>query len=506
MSEFGIYFGTEVISIAEFKGRKEAARFFSVPKTGLLKSTPEEKEAKGSKLASILKEAFAKNSIAPNNVNIALSGENLIIRTFDLPVFLSRQELEYPAIAFEAKKYIPFKIEEIVFDFRLLPDKKNKKILVLFAGIKNETLRRYFALFEELGIKIRLIEYSGFSILRLLDLSRFKYKGVLGLLSLDFQEETNFIVCQDGFPLFTRDITLTSKSQGEDKADLIKGLKSEIRISLDYFRRKFPTKSLQNLVILSPPEFHAEIGTLTKDLGLSAAPLEISKFLGNQIKFSSALLRSYSTAVSRTQKLRFPINLLKPAMKKEEVKGLSIQAIPALMKMIKINPKVALIAFLIIAVTAGWGFSRILPLENTLKIARSNQPVIQGISAGGNLKFLEQTEAEYTGKMKVMKEILGSRFYLTEAFDIIPYLMPQGAWLDAISFKAQENALELKLEGVVFLRNSNKEFEAVNDFILALKKDSKFSRNFREINVFSMERVAFKKLDSEVTKFKLLCR
>ena len=509
MSEFGIYFGTEVVSVTEFKGKKEAPVFLTVPKVKFTSSAPEKEKKKNYqalRTAIVLKEEFEKNNISPHNVNVALAGENLIIRTFDLPIFMSKKELEYPAIAFEAKKYIPFKIEEIVFDFRLFPDRKNKKILVLFVGIKNEILNEYFSLFKELQIRTRLIEYAGFGILRLLKLSGMKDKGIFGFLNIDLKEETNFMVCQDGFPLFSRDILLISRSE-EAKPALMNKLASEIRISLDYFRRKFPSKSLNQIFVISSPKFKEDVSASIKDLGLSAVPLDTAKFLGNDIEFSSALVKSYATAISHKQKLRFSTDLLKPAIQKEGVKGFPIQALPSVLKIIKINPKVALIAFMIVFSTVGWGLRRILPLENALKITTANQPKIKGISGGKSLKALKSLEEEYNKKFNVMNDVLKNRFYLTDALDIIPYMMPQGTWLISLSFEAQEEGLKFGLEGVVSLEDPDREFAAVNDLVLALRNDPKFNQHFKEVNVISMEKAALsKKIELEVTRFKILCR
>ncbi|MGD9015199.1 MAG: pilus assembly protein PilM [Candidatus Omnitrophota bacterium] len=523
MSEFGIYFGTEVINITEFKGKREAPLFLSISKARVANLVTEKKSEKDSEkktdedskaaiatsmLANILKEELSKNNISPHSINVALAGEELIIRTFDLPIFMSKKELEYPAIAFEAKKYIPFKIEDLVFDFRLLPDKKNKRILVLFVGIKTETLSKYFSLFEELQIRVKLIEYAGFSLLRLLKSSGLKDKGTLGFLNIDLKEETNFVVCQNGFPLFSRDIVLLSKSEGESKLDLLMNkMKSEIRISLDYFRRKFPTESLKNLIVLSPPKLQEQINILAKDLDLSAIPLETSNFLDKNIEFSTALVKSYATAISHKQRLRYSINLLRPAIQKEGIKGLPIPALSSILKIVKINSKVALIAVLIIIFTIGWGLRRILPLENALRITKINQPKIEGISDKKTLSALKKLNKERLKKIEVMKDVLENRFYLTEAVDIIPYLMPQGTWLVSLTFEAKDEGLEFGLEGAVMLDDSDEEFAAVNDLVLALRNDPKFNQHFREINIVSMEKGALsKKTEAEVTRFVILCR
>jgi len=288
MSDFGIYFGPKVINITEVKKEKLLTNI-SIVQTRI--TGPEEPKVPDEiKLAPALRGEFIKNKISPSNVNLTLPGEDVIIRTFDLPIFLSKREIKYDTIAFEAKKYIPFDIEDIVFDFRRYPDRKNKKNIILFVGIKKEILKKYINTFKQLHIQIRLIEYAGFSILRLLRLGGLNDRGIFGLLNADLEEETNFLVCEDGFPLFSRDINLIPEPETENSAKkkdfdkegkitstakliFIEKLKSEIRISLDFFRRKFPTKLLKKIIILTLPQFQTEIATSIKDLGLSTVPL-----------------------------------------------------------------------------------------------------------------------------------------------------------------------------------------------------------------------------------------
>jgi len=520
MPEFGIYFGSEIINITEVKGKKVLVNL-SIPQAKIISSALEQKILDETKIATALKEEFTRSDISPNNVSVALAGEDFIIRTFDLPIFLSKKELEYSAIAFEAKKYIPFKIEDLVFDFRLYPDRKNKKILVLFVGIKREILNKYLSIFKQLHIRLRLIEYSGFSILRLLRLSGLKDNGIFALINVDLAEETNFLVCQNGFPLFSRDIILIPKSETKlSKEEIASGkpielsstaklifmekLKSEIRISLDFFQRKFPTKPLDRGIILSLPQFQTEIAALTKDLGLSAIPLETSRFLNKNLEFSSALVRSYATAISNVQKLPFPVNLLRPPVKKEA--ELPTKALPIAISVIRINPRAVSLALLIIFLTVGWGWYRRLPLEKALKAIQMDQPQIEGISGEQSFAELTNLEGEYTNKKNIMEDVIKNRFYLTKAMDIIPRLMPKGAWLNSFSFRSSEKGFEFNLGGMVFQADPDKEFSAVNDIVLGLKNDPEVNRYFKEINVVSMERVVLERLELEVTKFAIVCR
>ena len=89
--------------------------------------------------------------------------------------------------------------------------------------------------------------------------------------------------------------------------------------------------------------------------------------------------------------------------------------------------------------------------------------------------------------------------------NIIPRIMPEGAWLSSFSFRARKDRLEFGLDGMVSLADSDKEFDAVNDIVLGLRNESNFSQRFKEIEVISMEKTESAKLKLEVIKFVILC-
>ncbi|MBU0549105.1 MAG: pilus assembly protein PilM [Candidatus Omnitrophica bacterium] len=521
-SDFGIYFGTEVISITEVK-RKKAVSNIIIPHSRITALGAEQRLPDKFKIVAALRDDFVKNDLSPDYVNITLAGEDLIIRTFELPIFLSRKELEYGAIAFEAKKYIPFLIEELVFDFKLYKDQKNKKILVLFVGIKKDMLNSYLAIFKQLHMQPKFIEYAGFSLFRILNLIGEKDKGCLGLLSVGLEEETNFLVYQNGFPFFSRDISLIPMSESRSTAEEISNgkikkltstakiiflerLKSEMRISLDFFRRKFPTKPLEKVVVLSDLHLQAEITGMIKDLGLSVVDVDLSKLISENLPTSCALAKSYSAAIGARVKLRFPIDLLKPAVKKEHVKGFSLQAFPISLSDFKVSPKVIIMALLIIGVVFMWGIYRKIPLEKDIELIKIMQPKVEGIVPESSLSAITGFQENLLNKVNIMEGIVSGRVYFTEVLNLLPKVMPRGAWLTSIQFRNAKKTIELNFEGIVVLENPEKEFAAVSDIVLGLRSAPNFSNIFEDIEVVSMETFTLRKIELEATKFTILCR
>src|SRR3990167_6290129 len=104
MNSLGVYFGPQFISIVEAKGTK-TINFIQVSQAAV--STGElleEKVPTSVKVITLLKDGLMRNNIEANEAIVSISGKDLIVRTFEMPV-LPRQELD-TAVNFEVKKYI----------------------------------------------------------------------------------------------------------------------------------------------------------------------------------------------------------------------------------------------------------------------------------------------------------------------------------------------------------------------------------------------------------------
>ena len=176
MNRLGIYFGPQGISIVETKLKQPLNNIY-IPKSEISPAElSEEKVPEEIKIITLLKNELIRLGIESKEATLILPGKDLIIRTFEMPI-LSQEEL-LSAVNFEAKKYLPFKIEELFSDCQWKLDKAAKKNLVLFVGIKKETLDRYLSILDEIGLKAKSIEYSAFSILRIAKLAGIELEDI----------------------------------------------------------------------------------------------------------------------------------------------------------------------------------------------------------------------------------------------------------------------------------------------------------------------------------------
>lgn len=509
-SILGIYFGIKTISIVETQNKK-IINSLKIPREAVSGGELEEKVPEEIKLVALIKNELRNAGIETKDTAITIPGNDLIIRSFEMNL-LPREEL-LTAVTFEAKKYIPFKTEDLISDFQLKTDTRNKKNLVLYFGIKKEILDKYVSVLGQIDLNIiNKVEYSAFSLVRLLDLTGKKKKGVFSVIAIDREEETNFTVLEDGFPLFSRDINLATGIETQfpmtgTTTDLsfFERLKNEIRISLDYYRRKFPAKQMNRLIVLANEADKNNIEALCDELGLHSEFVDIAKYAGSRIPLDIGSIKAYSVSLANSIRLPLRLNLLSVREKAGKVKeseaelGLTLPSLP-----IRVDYRFILAGVAIVCLSFILGFYQRSPLENEIKVILNNRVKLSGLTSKKTYEELNAIYSDYNNKLNILDDLVKNQAYLTEEVNIIPSILPEGAWLTELSFKQDRTAVDLTLNGRVFLKERNKEFEAVNELYSNLKNNPSFSKTFKDISIVSLNRT--KVQDYEVTDFVISCK
>ena len=494
MSSLGIYFGPTSISIVETKGRK-LINNVQIPQSAVFAGELEEKvpgEVKIIGIIALFKEELRKNRIEAKKVTLCLSGKDLIISTFEIPQ-LPRDELA-SAINFEVKKYIPFKVEDLVSDFQLKFDKITRTNIVLFMGAKKETLDKYISILNQLNIKISAIEYSAFSVLRCLKLSGLSDNGVVGVLGADLQgkDEVNFTVLEKGFPLFSCDITLANGPEPVGKPEEAVGvttlekLKTEIGVFLDYYHRKFPAKNIKKIYYLFDQEYHSELEAFMADMGIPAKFIDIDRRMGKTVPYSLSFIKGYTASLSKAVRNSLTVDLLAAQKKVKSLKEKEKVAV-SLFRGLRLDPRVVFLGLAICIATFGFGLYRMRVLHKELDRIVSLRVPVSTVNSQAPYEELNTIDSEYKRKLDTVDNLIKKELYLPEVLDILPRVLPNGVWLTRLSFKKEEAKTELLLDGMVYLIDSDKEFATLNQFVTDLKANAQFSKYFKEINIDSLD-------------------
>jgi hypothetical protein len=508
MNSLGIYFGTNSIGLAEV-GNKKLVNSVVIPQSSMFSGDFEEKVPTEVKIVALIKDAMRSNHINVDHGAICISGQDLIIRTFEIPR-LPSNELQ-SAINFEAKKYIPFKLEDLIYNFQVETDNRNKLNTILFVGIKKEVLEKYISLARQLNVKINAIEYSAFSTLRLLKACGAREHGVTATLCFDLnnEDEINFMVSDNGFPFFSRDIILSSgigeldASSANDPAKKYEKLKNEIRVSQDYYRRKFPDKAIKTLYVLSGQDMREDLQAFFAGSGISVKFVDTSTVLGKGVSYSSVLAKSFGAVLFKDIALKIRINLLSILQKADSAKGKD--DLMAFFEGVKIDIKILIAGILICAATFGYGIYRMQPLREELKSIRENRPQVASASAGEDYAILAGRDNKLRKKLGNLDGLVKNQLYATYFLDIIPRALPDGVWLSRfVSTRMEVGRPEVTFEGEAYLGDGDKEFEAINTFLSNLKGNQFFANNFQEITITAVDRRPVS--GKSVAIFSIACR
>lgn len=509
MSDLGIYFGPKAIDVSEAKGRK-LVNNLKIPLSGIVGSELDEKVPTEIKLVAAFNDAFRRNKIEAREAGLCLSGKDLIIRTFEIPL-LPKEELQ-SAINFEAKKYIPFKVEELISGYQVEMDKLSRTNIVLFMGIKKETFDKYFSILEQLNIRINSIEYAGFSALRVLKLAGISESGVMGILCFDSrgEDEINFTVLDNGFPLFSRDINLSAAPSDLDQAQEEPGLspdkiKAEVRVSFDYYHRKFPAKAIKNIFVVSSPDWRQELEVFINELGLSSKFIDIARVINRPMAFSTGLVKSYSVSIAKAIPIKVRLNLIESKARAVKFSSAPGADLLSLVKNIKADFRVVFAGILICAAAFGYSLFQSAPLKKDLSNVIDKRSKAGKINPESSYEALNVISLRSQKSLADLDNLIRKQLYVTEVLEIIPHSLPEGVWLTRFSLsKKAEGKAELFLQGMCYLGDSNNELQAVNKFLGNLKDSPGFTKYFKDISIVSIDHAQH--AQAIVTAFLISCK
>lgn len=196
-----------------------------------------------------LKTIAREKEIAALPATIGIHGESVVVRYITLPKMNKKEIGE--ALKFEAQQYIPFKIEEVVFDYYILGpcETDSNKIRLVLVAAKRETLNELLDLLQQAGLTPVIIDLTSFALINCFlfnnpGLNKESSSAVVNL-NLDL---LSINILQGGSLYFTRDIYMSEETpllppqQTTENAPLqlvLENIIREIRLSFDYYESEF---------------------------------------------------------------------------------------------------------------------------------------------------------------------------------------------------------------------------------------------------------------------------
>jgi len=479
-NQIGVYVGTELLSFVEAQKGKllysEDVPHFQVPAEGA-------EASENIQLTASLQKILRNRQIANPRVDLSLPAKDVIFRTFVVPN-MTTSEIQN-AVNFEARKYIPFKIEDLVYTFRAVPFTENqiKKNRILFLAILKETLAKYSQIFEQANGKVISAEPASMNLFRLLIWKKkIQPDEKIAIIQIN-NDEGAITIIEKQMPQFIRDFHLFSTNKKETETSLeeiITRIRNEVRVSRDFYKRQFSSLTedhgIQQIFVFSDKHNEEIANAIESEAEVKTSIFDISQVdQGAQSK-----LMSHPTLTALGASLRSAVQLpseldLITAQTTTTAAGMAFEDIGSRPANYYLTAKIAGACALALGIVFWISYSQKLPLLSKLDKLHATEKEYQDFSA--------QTLRQKTIQLKLTNKqnsAIRFRSNMASLLSLLPTLLPQGVWLDIfnIDYKDSLNGdggLETKIhvgaKGYSYAEDLSKQINLVENFVKNLKNN-----------------------------------
>ena len=510
----GFFIGKEFVDLVELRRTMSGVRlanFVSIPITARTAPAPDampqesamlpqEEAALSSpeQILSAIRKAIRESGLRNRKVVSTLSEEDVIVRYFQMP-HLPRKDWDQ-AVRFEARKYIPFTLDELVSDFSVADEKKDKgKMSVVFVAAKKEVVSRHLALFTKANLQVSHLETLSVSFMRLLytlDPEAKKEKCVC-IVDIDGLSGT-IILIKEGLPYLVRRISLedlekegvrsTEKNspEGSSLPPLVEKLLGEVRLTARYYRNQFSGENI-NRVFLFGDGLKAEMPTLlTQELNIPVMVKDLSLLVGSQEAIPLRLARTIGLALRDLTEEGPEIELLLPT--KEAASSFRQTK---LFKTILLEGAGAVV----VLITLFSMLSHHIAAQKIL-LEKAKDKSKQTLNAALAKPDLEKKKGILAQKISFYQTHYDKRIFWTKKLNQLGNILPKGAWITSFRAENQSDAevsheefdYRLTLKGSVYAPNKMEELKIPSQFLAAIKQDEDFFEGFNEAKLVSIKR------------------
>ena len=418
----------------------------------------------------------------------ALPPEFIVIRYFQM-ARLSVAEHK-AAVPFEARKYLPYKLEDIIYAYTISYDKvASNKMAVIFVAAEKAPVANYTRFFENIGLKVGYLEAAPYSLKRFFYYTKSVDLPQTAALVHICQESANINLVRNKVLYLTRNVSFSAKA--DEKFD---SLLSEARLSFDYFHRQFPEEKIEKMIIWSDDKsIQLRADNVGKDLNVQAKVANPFDSIEGANGYSVEYAVSAGLALRSIYESRQDINL-SSGLKKIEVEKL--------VKLFVVELCVAAAMLLIFSLIDSGKINVLQKELNRILGQRSASQIQTGnISVTG----IEENKRRTEDKLNYMTNLSKKRFFVYSKISKVSVLLPEGIWLREINYGVARNKgkLGLVLKGYAYRQKGDDQIKAINQFLENLKKDSSFSNGLVEVKLDSILNEKYTGIP--VTSFQISC-
>jgi hypothetical protein len=425
------------------------------------------------------------------NPVMVIPTQDIMVRFFDLPYLPPKERSE--AVKYEAQKYIPFTIDDIISDFYIPYEIKGKEMRVVFMAVKKEILDKYLNIASNLGLKLLAIEPYPFSLMRALF-----YSGDLKLrefvLIVDLDHAGCSILVTQGLNLYiARDFIFSTSFEFSPERVMEKVI-FEINRTMDYVIKEFPHQPIKEIIVTGEAVEGIERERLASALNMN---VKIASLEGKASSPSVDLLKRY-------------VGLIGAAMRGQVKYDVELDFFADYKSKIIPEAKLALSDFIpkeliqdVILVMLGVIFLNFYlgyEMKTIKEISRAvaTPKKFSGVSE----ERLNKEIKEIRYKIGLFNNFLTDKLRLTQFMNLISQNLPSGVWLEKISLEhTRDGRREINVEGYGYDKEQRKSIELIYDFLEKINTSAEIKPLVRDVKVTNVEKTEL--MGFKVVKFSL---
>lgn len=429
--------------------------------------------------SNAIKEIFLTEGIKETSVTTTIPEESLMLRRFIMPIIPPKDRPT--AIRFEAKRHIPFNIDEVISSFHVTKENPAKNQMeILFAAVKKEEINSLLFLLEGAGLVVERVEPVSLALTKTLLLTGYleETSPPTAILHFSTKTEAQIIIVENGIPYLKREISLVSKDTKVEEQ-----LLNEIRLSMSYYKREFPEKNLTKIIICGLKDKPSWLPLVKEELNI---PTEYDLPFKNISDIDLPILQfeiPIGLAGLRLERPRIELNLLPE------------EAIPVRLDIKK------WIAIEITAIVCILGLIWLLQLPVLFRLKKdvtssekkkTTYPGLVDLSSK-TIDELNQIKTALLDKKNILATCTTNRIIWHEKLQRLVEILPKETWVTELTIGDSLGTLgqrQLILKGSTYTQEPAKEIEITNNFSKSLKDDSEFMDGFSRLTLGTITKTA----------------
>lgn len=463
----GIYIGPESIEIVYLKHTIKGISVIKSISRDILK-----KYVNG----NVIKEIFQKEGINETGVTTTIPEESIMLRRFTMPIIPPQERTT--AIRFEAKRHIPFNVDEVISNFHIIrEDRAKNQMEVLFVAVKKEEIHSLISLLASAGLTVERIEPISIALIKSLTATGGLEESSPPTAIIHFSTKTDaqIVIAENGIPYIKREISLAGKDTKTEEL-----LLNEIRLSASYYKREFPEKNIVKIIVCGLREEPVWLGYIKSELNI---PVEQALPLKNMIDIdlpNPQLEIPIGLATLRLEKPKIELNLLP-----EEL-------VPVKYNIQKITAITIPIAICILGLVYLLQLPSIAKLKKEIDIAESKKTLSPGLDLSAkSMDELNALKTTFQQKRDILTAYTRNRINWHEKLLRLAGIMPKETWITRLTIGDPigiPGSRLLILKGSTYTKDPLNEIKLTNNFSKGLKEDSGFMRGFKKLNLGTIKK------------------